>query len=168
MRRVFALAALLLTAAKPVEHPRTYLLSLTGLPLGEHYPRLKSFEMETYGVDIAAVCRIPEDWSILAGYKYSIAGDINGGAAHGAGWLNRKQLAKEGPLLLVTLHGPVERHGPTFSKSNGLPIATFAGKAEIEPSNENSDDDQIIPLTAANIRLTPARACPPLPASRLR
>jgi hypothetical protein len=166
MRRALALTALLLTAAKPVDHPRTYLLSIVDLPVGAVTPRLTDFHIDTWGVNIKAVCRLPFGWRIDAGSYASPDGLIAGQSSVGVTWLNRSQLANEGPLLLVMLDGPIQIRTLYDKDGNGEHPATFSGKATIEDFND--DKGKIIPLTHANIHLHPARACPPLPASRLR
>jgi hypothetical protein len=166
MRCVFALAALLLTAARPVDHPQSYLLSIVNLPVGVISPRLTDFHIDTWGVSINAVCRFPYGWRINAGNYASPDGVIAGESSVGASWLNRSQMTSDGPILLVVLDGPVQRRTLHVKNGGGESPATFSGKATIEDFND--DRGKSIPLTAANISLTPARACPPIPASRLR
>jgi hypothetical protein len=166
MRHALALLALLLAttpaSAEPAQdHPRSYLLSLKGLPVGKITPRLTGFHFDTWGVIFYAVCRIPSGWHIKAGSSASPDGEIEGEASQGVTNLNRQQLAKEGPLLLVKLYGPVQRKKINFKDGNGGIPATFTGKADI--AGFGDDNSNTIPLTYANIRLTPARQCPPLP-----
>ncbi|MDR3508235.1 MAG: hypothetical protein P4L64_10095 [Caulobacteraceae bacterium] len=151
------LFALVLSATAPtlVDHPKTYLASITGIPLkpGE---RIKGFSISTWGVTFSAVCQIPPGWTIKAGGSATPEGVLNGEASLGTTWLSQPSPKPLHDLILLTLVEPVQRRdvgkvgGPVY-----IP-ATFKGKARLD----DGDRERKVSLNYANIQLTPALGCP--------
>lgn len=160
---ITTLAALLCASCSPSPEPAaekpkaaedkgaTYLASIT-VPLGPD-ERLEAFSFETWGVDVVAVCHIPDGWRITAGRSAAPDGAIAGKSSHGVTWLSDMQ-PLEG-LVLVRLHEPVRererKDGPSTCP------ATFSGKANIETGD---DAQREAVLSHANVRLVPADRCP--------
>lgn len=148
MKAILPLLALTVAAA-PVDHPRTYLLSLVDVPLaaGES---MESFSIATWGVEFTSVCRIPGGWRIKAGSSATPDGELAGEGSQGATWFNRRSPPELRSFVLVTLYGPIQNN----DVRNG-PDATFKGKATISTDSGERD----APLTYKNLRLTPATRC---------
>ena len=147
--------ALSAAALAPVDHPKTYLASITGIPLkpGE---RVEGFSFSTWGVTFDAVCHIPPGWTIKAGGSLTPDGVLEGDGSLGTTWLSQPTPPELQHLVLVTLYEPVQRHD--IGKEGG-PVyvpATFKGKARLW----SDDVERETPLNYANIRLTRARHCP--------
>lgn len=128
-------------------HP-TYLASIT-VPLGE-YERLQSFRIDTWGVRITAVCRIPPGWRIMAGGSAAPDGVIAGDSSHGVTWLKDMEPLKG--LVLVRLEGAVQK------TDVGAVPATFQGTAILDTGE---DKDRETALSHANVQLVSADRCPP-------
>jgi hypothetical protein len=149
-----ALAALALAAAPaPADHPRTYLLSLAGIAL-KRGESIEGFSIDTWGVDFAAVCRIPSGWRIKAGGAATPDGELSGEGSQGATWFNRSSPGELRAFVLVTLSGPVQR--ADIRDATGVVPATFEGHARIS----TDDGTRRARLGYRNVRLTPARHCP--------
>lgn len=144
------LASASLSASSPVDHPRTYLLSLVDLPL-ESGESLESFSIATWGVEFKAVCRIPGGWRVKAGSSATPNGTLEGEGSQGATWFNQRNPADLRQFVLVTLYDDVQR----ADVING-PDATFKGQATIS----TEDGERMAPLNHANVDLTPASRCP--------
>lgn len=145
--------ALLLVGAAPVDHPRTYLLSIGRIPLKDT-ESIEAFSIKTWGVQFRSVCRIPGGWRIKAGSSATPNGEIEGEGSQGATWFKHGSPKELQAFLLVTLYAPVQR-ADIGSPNNGVP-ATFKGTATI--ITDNGDVQR--PLTYRNITLTAARSCP--------
>jgi len=175
MRRVFALAVTVLltlpnaAAARPRQrdHAPAYLLSLTGWLGALHGDGILDFNVQLQNLKVLAICRIPRGWTMTAGATDSedmptdpdvtLAGKVVF-LDHGANILASHEMKAKGPLLLIVL----ERSG---GRSARVSLGALRGKATV--MNFDDRQDRTTPLTSTNISLTPARACPPLPASRL-
>lgn len=152
MKLFLPLVLLLTTAAAPVDHPRTYLLSIGRIPLKDK-ESIEAFSIKTWGVEFRAVCNIPGGWRIKAGSSASPNGEIEGQGSQGATWFNRSSPNELRNFVLVTLYAPVQR-ADIGSADNGVP-ATFKGAVTIS----TDDGDVQRALTYRNITLTPARRC---------
>jgi hypothetical protein len=132
--------------------PRPYLVSIEGLELAEN-EFVDGFAIDTWGVEVLAICRLPPGWEIRAGRRASPDGVLAGEASHGVTFLNRADAGALRGLALVRLEGPVNwtRHGD-------MP-ATFAGRASIGRygSDERRREQA---LTRTNIRIAAATRCP--------
>jgi len=146
-----AALALLATTSAFAEPGRAYLASIAGIVLGadEYVDR---FTIDTWGVDVLSVCRIPPGWRIRAGKDATPGGVIEGEASHGVTFLNRARLPALDGLALVRLDGPVR-------VGDGRVPATFSGHVEIGTYGVG-ERRRRVRLTDANIRLTPAARCP--------
>ncbi|MBO9576914.1 MAG: hypothetical protein J7494_14380 [Sphingobium sp.] len=142
-------------AAAPVDHPRTFLASIVGVPLTDR-EYLDSFSIETWGVTFKAVCHIPPGWRMKAGSSASPNGDIEGEASHGVTFLDKKRLKELRNVILLTLYSKVQRE--EIKDGTGIIPATFSGKAHIGTYGE--DDEREAPITYKNLILVPAKQCP--------
>jgi len=138
------------TASAPVDHPRSYLVSVVDIPL-EVGESLESFSIATWGVEFKAVCKIPGGWRMKAGNSASPEGTLEGEGSQGATWFNERNPSELGEIVLVTLYADVQQE----DVSNG-PDATFKGLATIS----TDDGERVAPLTHKNILLKPAQRCP--------
>lgn len=145
----FAVLLLALATATPATAQRQFLVSIVDLPIGTG-EGLMRFSFETWGVQFDRVCHLPPGWRITAGMDATPDGELSGSGSHGATWFNDRNPAPLRNLVLVTLHGPMQRE-----KRDGSP-ATFEGEALIS----TADGERKERLTTTNIRLTPAKACP--------
>jgi hypothetical protein len=146
---LLALAAMPAAAAEP---SRTYLASIA-VPLSAG-DRIDRFEIDTWGVDFLAVCRIPHGWRIKAGGSAAPDGRIEGEATHGITYIGRT--AELQGLALVRLYGPVQKHDIRTGPGGRIP-ATFAGRLGLYRASGRSQE---IKLGYSNVRLTPATRCP--------
>lgn len=117
-----ALLPLLLIGAASADHPRSYLLSIGGIPLRDT-ESIKAFSIKTWGVEFNAVCRIPGGWRIKAGSSATPNGELEGEGSQGATWFNQSSPKELKAFLLVTIYAPVQRED-IGSPDNGIP-ATF-------------------------------------------
>lgn len=147
-----SLAVILAAATAGVDAPKTYLASLTNLPLRSD-ERLESFSIETWGVTFNAVCQIPAGWRIKAGGSAAPDGVVEGESTQGTTRLG-DVTALEG-LVLLTVHGPVQERESRDSMGGTIP-ATFTGQAIIIGPSAGRE----VTLSARNIRLTAATSCP--------
>lgn len=150
------LLPLILLTSGPVaaEAPQTYLVSVVDVPLqaGES---LEGFALSTWGATFNAVCRIPTGWTMTAGGGLSPEGVLEGEGGQGGTWLRETSPAALRDVALITLSGPLRREATTSTDSGGEVPATFAGTATIATAN----GERQVPLTADNVRLTPAFRC---------
>ena len=151
--KLVLLFALLTMGAAPVDHPRTYLLSIGHIPL-KKAESIEAFSVKTWGVEFKSVCSIPGGWRIKAGSSATPNGELEGEGSQGATWLNTPSPRELRNFVLVTLYAPVQR-AAIGSPDNGIP-ATFSGMATI-----NTDDGDVQrALSYRNITLIPAHRCP--------
>jgi len=146
---LLALAA----ATVPVDHPRTYLLSVINFPLKTD-ESVERFSFSTWGVDVKAVCHVPGGWRIKAGRDSTPDGEISGSGSTGTTWYRERSPRQLRNFVLVTLYGPVQPND--IRQRDGVIPATFNGKATIS----GYDDDREVTLSYRNIRLVPASHCP--------
>lgn len=151
--KLLLILAVLTIGAAPIDHPRTYLLSIGRLPL-KNAESIEAFLVKTRGVEFRAVCSIPGGWRIKAGNSATPDGDIEGEGSQGATWFDTASPRELRNFVLVTLNAPVQR-ADIGSPDNGIP-ATFRGTATIS----TDDGDVQRALSYRNITLTPARRCP--------
>jgi hypothetical protein len=141
--------------ASAADHPRTYLLSIVGLPVRDTVS-VKAFSFDTWGVGFNAVCHIPYGWRIKAGNSASPNGELAGVGSQGITWFNQRDPKSLRAFVLITLYGPVQRADVKFADGSGLIPATFKGFATME----TDDGDKRVPLNFRNVTLTPAATCP--------
>ncbi len=149
--------AVALAAAAPaaVDHPKTYLASITGVPIkpGE---RIEGFSISTWGVTFNAVCQIPFGWTIKAESSATPEGVLEGEASLGTTWLNEANPKPLHDLVLITLYQAVQRRDVGKEGASVYIPSTFKGKARLWAD----DAERKVPLSYINIRLTPATHCP--------
>lgn len=155
------LFALILLASGPVQtdQPQGYLVSIVDVPL-QGDESVESFTLSTWGVTFDAVCRIPAGWTVKAGRSLTPEGVLEGEGSLGTSWFRESSPPELQQFALVTLYGPVQREASAFTDGGGEVPATFAGSATVS----TDDGERRIPLTADNVRLTPADRCAPTPA----
>lgn len=117
------LLLLLVAAPAPVDHPRTYLASIVGVPLKAD-ERIESFSIDTWGVTFNAVCRIPYGWRIRAGNSGSLDGVLEGKGSQGVTWLSGSSPGALQTFALITLYGLVQRSDIPLRNRTGVIPAT--------------------------------------------
>jgi hypothetical protein len=140
-----------------VDQPRTYLVSIVGIPLAPD-ESVQAFAFATGGVTFDAVCHIPGGWRIRAGASLTPNGVLEGDGSQGVTWFRSGSPPALRSLVLVTLYGPVQRRDIRSRDGSSLIPATFGGYATIT----TDDGERTMPLSHRNIRLMPARRCPPV------
>ncbi len=145
-----------LFARDPVLAARTELLSLAGLPVaaGEY---VSGFELQTWTVDVLAVCRFPIGWTITAGTYGDPGGVLSGTANIGAAFIGQTKLQALGSLFLVQVgqYRPRAIEGPGGSHTP----ATFAGTATIGRYGPETVERKVN-LSGLNVRRVLAARCP--------
>ena len=106
-----------------------YLASIDGIRLDPN-EFVDGFTIDTWGVEIVAICHLPPGWEIRAGRAASPDGVIAGEASHGVTFLNRARLVQLRDLALVRLSEDPPRRREDRSRGSILP-ATFAGRVGI-------------------------------------
>jgi hypothetical protein len=151
---IFPLLALASAQPAPADE-RSYLVSLAGFPLaqGEY---VDGFRIDTWGVDILAVCRMPAGWYLRAGRSAAPDGVIEGSASHGVTFLDSDRLHEMNGLALVRIEGPVQ--AVDIPVESGRIPPTFAGQVTIGSYREGEGREA--PITSGNVRLSPAERCP--------
>jgi len=150
--------AFLLLAAAPAQthHPKTFLLSIGGIPV----PRdemIESFAFSTWGVTFKRVCSIPAGWTIKAGGSLTPEGTFEGYGSLGVSMPRSASPTVFRSLVLIELYAPVQRRDVHFPKSSGERPATFNGFATLS----DGDSERKVRLSYRNVTLVPARNCPP-------
>ena len=145
--------ALIAMGAAPVDHPRTYLLSIGRIPL-KGTESIQAFAITTWGVEFKTVCSIPSGWRIKAGSSATPNGNLEGQGSQGATWFNTASPKELRNFVLISLVSPVQR-ADIGSPNNGVP-ATFKGTATV--STDNGDVQRT--LSYRNTTLVAARGCP--------
>jgi hypothetical protein len=133
----------------PIDHPRTYLLSVERIPLHAG-DRIEGFSFLTWGVEFKAVCHLPVGWTVKAGGSLTPEGVLEGEGSLGSTWFMQGSPHELTRLALVVLYDPVQK------VDSGIVPATFKGRATLW----NNDRERKVALTYRNIRLVPARHCP--------
>lgn len=152
--RLILPSLLLFAGAAAPERPSTYLLSIesVGLKPGE---RIESFAVDARGVDLRAVCHIPNDWEIAV-ERSGPGGRLNGRAGHGASWIDAGHMSEFSAIALIALDRPVQSNDRVDAA--GVAPATFAGRISIRLPN--ADKSRQVRVTDREIRLKPAGRCP--------
>jgi hypothetical protein len=151
----FALLFLAATAAQP-DHPKTFLLSVGDIPVPRN-EMIESFAFTTWGVTFKSVCHIPSGWTIKAGRSLTAEGTFEGYGSLGVSMPRSASPTAFRSLVLVELYAPVQRRDIHFPKNSGEIPATFKGFATLS----DGDSERKVPLSYLNVRLAPARSCPP-------
>lgn len=147
-----SIASLVAGSTASAERPHSYLVSIEGIALAEN-EFVDRFTIDTWGVEILAVCRLPPGWEIRAGKQASPDGVLAGEASHGVTFLNRADVGALRRLALVRIDGAV-----TWTGHGNMP-PTFAGRASIGRYGPDESRREMT-LTRANIRLATAARCP--------
>lgn len=133
----------------------TYLASITGLSIAsDEY--VEEFSIDTWGVRLLAVCRIPPGWTITAGGSAAQDGIMSGGGNHNVTFLDRARLDQLHGLVLLRLSGPIRME--EVRSSSAIVPATFSGMVRV--GTYGSDKSRELRLDHTNVSLTPAIACP--------
>jgi len=138
------------------DQPRTYLLSIGGIPLNDA-ESIESFSFDTWGVEFREVCHIPDGWRIKAGSSLTPNGELSGEGSQGVTWFNQSNPKELHNFVLVTLYDRVQREDirTQSSDDNALIPAIFKGYAIIS----TDDGDRKVALSYKNVTLKPARQC---------
>lgn len=155
MRCLLPLLLLMPGTAYAADRPRTYLLSIIGLPVKDTVS-VKAFSFDTWGVEFKSVCHVPAGWRIKAGSSATPDGQLVGEGSQGATWFNQRNPKDLRTFVLVTLYAPLQRTDIRTADGSGRIPATFKGFATVEAD----EGDKRVPLNFRNISLNPATACP--------
>jgi hypothetical protein len=114
---------------------------------------LSAFRIETWGVSLLSVCRIPPDWN-LTEQKY----EDPQGLLSGRSDVHREVLTELHEMYLVDVYDyhPLPRGNP---KGEYHP-ATFSGWIEVAGEGGSATHGERVALRSGNFHLTPAANCP--------
>jgi hypothetical protein len=149
-----AVAIALATAAffsNPAAAAQTELLSLRGLPVGENQ-YIDQFHIQTWNVQILAVCHFPGVWRITAGQFLGYEGVLSGETEAGMGYVRQADLKKLEGLFLVSVDG-------YQSRARRNQPATFAGSIHVGTFGNDPKEHRVL-LKATNFVRSPASRCP--------
>jgi hypothetical protein len=154
---VLSVLAMALSCSHPAVAAQTELLSIRGIAVGKNQ-YINRFDIQTWGVEILAVCHIPREWLMTAGNFQDPGGKIsseNGGG--GATVILRSDLSKLDNLVLVIVdqYQPYPRGNPKVEYHP----ATFSGSVTIG-SMEADPKEHDVPLRPTNFVRKPASHCP--------
>jgi hypothetical protein len=164
MRNAIIRAAMIVCCSAHIAHAttpkpgNTYLMSLTGLKVGRD-EAIDQFKIDTWGVEVLSVCKIPYGWQISAGKSADPSGLLSGQASLGITFINQKLLPSLKDLFLVKIEGKLDRRTVKFS--NGERPATFAGTAGVWTYGSDDDGDKKRLFTYRALKFRAARRCPP-------
>jgi hypothetical protein len=148
------LLALLIGTKSTIGQVQRALLTVDGLtiPAGG---ALASFQIDTWGVDVLAVCNVPPLWEIKEEKFLDPAGLLSGRSDP-----YHRTLTKLDQMYLVDVYGyqPLPKGNP---KGEYHP-ATFAGWFEVFDGNGDVIKKRRV-FRAGNFHLTPAAHCPDAP-----
>ena len=145
----------LAVASPPADHPETFLASISGLPVKPN-EYVSGISVDTWGVEFRAVCHIPPGWRMTAGNSASPDGTLTGDGSQGVTFLSKERLMELRDLVLINLVVPVQKQ--EVKSATGVLPATFSGHASV--GSYGGDEERQLPISYANIALTPARECP--------
>jgi hypothetical protein len=131
------------------------LLSITGIELPEG-SYVAGFNVDTWGVEVLAVCRFPFGWTLTAGKSADPSGTLKGEASLGVTLLNRRSISELRNLFLVDIDG---YQAETRFEGNTEYPATFIGTITVGKYGDDSDP-RAFPLSSTNFVRTAATRCP--------
>jgi len=123
--RFLILLALVMIATAPTARAKRELLSIGGVALPEK-GYIAGFKIDTWGVEVLAVCHLPPGWTITAGKSADPTGLLAGEASLGVAFLDRSALKQLSQMFLIELEGPYQEESKPIP--NGEMPATFAGQ----------------------------------------
>ena len=141
------------------------LLSIRGVELSKN-AYISGFQVDTFGVRVLAVCRLPPGWTISAGNSIDLFGRLEGIANGGVAFLNRQHAGQLDNLYLVDVldYQPRDRRIP--GERGAVDPASFSGKVSIGAYGNDATTHHV-QLTPTNFVRTTASQCPPpQPAAR--
>ena len=143
-------------SARPGFAAATQLLSIVGLgiPAGRY---VSSFDIQTWGVRVLAVCHIPPGWTVSGGQDADPGGTLSGSASEGVTFLDPSHLGDLNGLFLVEVADVHAAQGDLAKDGWYLP-PTFDGKIEIGRYG-NDTDTSPRRLVPSNIALVAAARC---------
>jgi hypothetical protein len=136
---------------------QTVLLSIKGPSLQEGQ-YVDKFEIDTWDVDILAVCKIPNHWIITAGDAYDLGGTLSGQSQGGTANLREFDLNRLNDLFLIVINE--YQKFPRGNPNTDYFPATFSGSVEIGTFAYNGDKMQQVPLKPEDFLWAPAQKCP--------
>jgi hypothetical protein len=144
LRQAAPASLFLMFAAPAPPPPPTQLVSLiVPMARGE---RIDAFEIETTGVEILAVCRMPAMWTLSAGANSSVMGRLAGQSGYGTTMLAPGDGLAD--LFLVRVHRLPDEMPPNF-----------AGTATLVTSGPQPRQ-RAVRISGDEVRLTSAAHCP--------
>jgi hypothetical protein len=157
--RSAALSALLLATICSFHTARaagTELLSIQGLSI-EANELITEFQIETWGVQILAVCHIPPSWRVTAGNFVNPEGILSGEAGTVQASLRQSDLDELNSLVLVRLDQ--YQADPRGDPGGEYHPATFAGSIRMQTVGLNPAEREVQLVPANFVRQSAAR-CP--------
>ena len=153
-------AALYMIVPLAAAESPTQLLSLTGIKLkafdGPGGEFVSAFEVNTWDVQVLAVCHIPPGWTVTAGRNADFDGILSGVASLGVAYINASQLSELDAIFLVRV-GKYREHDDGDCTKHCIP-ATFSG--DVTVGTYGLDADSKLRLRPSNIHLQDASKCP--------
>jgi len=143
---------LLLTAVSADAAPSMVLVSIQLPDLG---PKgyVSGFLIETWRIRIRAVCQIPVGWMITAGRNLDQSGQISGAASGFMTNLDDQQFPELQNLVLIDAP-------PTTAEKATMEPPTLQGTITVGTYAAPQAAERMLPLSAMNLVLRPAQACP--------
>jgi len=114
---------------------------------------VSGFLIETWEIRIRAVCQIPAGWMITAGRNLDPSGQISGTASGFMTNLDDQQFRELQNIVLIDAP-------PTTAEKPAMEPPTFQGTITVGTYAAPQAAERMLPLTAANLVLRPAQACP--------
>jgi hypothetical protein len=129
------------------------LVSLEGLNIGKTQ-YIAAFKIETWAIQIRAVCNIPASWMITVGKELNAGGRISGKVSGFMANLSFKQMDELKDLFLID--DPDFDHRPSPSEP-----PMFRGSITIGSYDPSSwAKERVVPLKVGSIVLRDATLCP--------
>jgi len=113
-----------------------------------------SFEIETWAIEIVAVCRIPPGWQITAIESIDPGGRLAGSATGFVANIGENHLTNLKDLFLIAPPSPEVYQAPDVPPM-------FNGSVIVGTYDWDDHDEHTLPLNTSNLVMRPAKGCPP-------
>jgi hypothetical protein len=127
------------------------LVSIQDLNIGKT-EYVAAFEIETWAVQIRAICRLPVGWIITAGKELNPGGRISGRASGFMTSLNYQQVEEFKDLFLIDDSTANRRPAPSEPPM-------FEGSITVGSYDAPRAEERVVPLKVSNIVLRDAAQC---------